>query len=264
MIRIYGLLFEIFRWGKNRVYRDMKDLRREIMREIYEKRLFLTWYRDREEGWELFSGFWSPFYLNLRELGSFPDLLRKIGKGLNDLMEEKIVLGRKKSDFGLVGLPTFGVVIGTALSLESGVSLLVGRKVGGDIEGMEEWGYGEHRLVEGRMEEGQEFIFVDDLVTSFGSVERQKELFDVDVKRRGLKEVGLRHGLVLIDREQGGMERARGLGVDYYSLIGFQSEGLGWLKEELSGLEYEVIGEYLEDPGKFQDKGLREKMIGRR
>ena len=185
------------------------------MGEIYEKRLFLTWYRDREEGWELFSGIWSPFYLNLRELGSFPCLLRKIGKGLNHLLEEKIVLGRDKSDFGLLGLPTLGVVIGTALSLESGVSLLVGRKVGGEIKEikeMKEWSYGQHRLVEGRMEEGQELIFVDDLVTSFGSVERQRDLFDVDIRERGLKGVGLRHGLVLIDREQGGLERARGLG----------------------------------------------------
>ena len=52
--------------------------------------------------------------------------------------------------------------------------------------------------------------------------------------------------------------------MDYYALIGFRSEGLGWLKGKLSGLEYEVIGEYLEDPGKFQDKGMREKIIGRR
>ena len=159
-------------------------------------------------------------------MGYFPNILKYVTKGLNHILEEKILLKRDRNRFALLSIPTFGVVIGTALSLESCLPLLIGRKVEG-LSDNEKWhNYGQHRLFEGRIREGQEFIFVDDLVTTFGTVSRQKELFDIEVKKRGLKNVNLKYGLVIVDREQGGLDKARKLGINYYSLIKFQSEGL--------------------------------------
>ena len=226
-----------------------------FIKELYKNRLFLT-LGDQKEGWKLSSGHWTPFYFNLREMGYFPHILKYVAKGLNFLLENNIIFKKNKSNFGLLSIPTFGVSIGTALSLENGIPLLIGRKFKGSIEDIEESEHGQHRLFEGRINEGQEFIFVDDLVTSFGTVEYYKKLFDIEVKRRGLKNVKLKYGLVIVDREQGGEEKAKELGIKYYSLIRFKSEGLKHLKNELSTVEYKFIEKYLDDPDKFQKQRL--------
>ena len=235
---------------------NTKHYKENLIKELYKNRLLLTWYRDKKEGWNLNSNHWSPFYFNLREMGYFPNIFKYVIKGFDCFLENDIILKKQKSNFGLLSIPTFGVSLGTALSLESRIPLLIGRKFKGSIEDIEESEHGQHRLFEGRINEGQEFIFVDDLVTSFGTVEYYKKLFDIEVKRRGLKNVKLKYGLVIVDREQGGVEKARELGIKYYPLIRFKSEGLKYLRDVLSNVEYNFINEYLDDPDKFQ-KGLK-------
>jgi orotate phosphoribosyltransferase len=87
------------------------DLKKNIMQDIYENRMLLTSTRDKPEGWTLHSGLWSPFYIQLRILSSFPDTLNLVGKALGILVKEEAPHINR-----LVGIAFAGIPIATAAS----------------------------------------------------------------------------------------------------------------------------------------------------
>ncbi len=68
---------------------ELEEFKKNIMRDVYEKRMILTSVRDRPEGWTLHSGLWSPFYIQLRVLSSFPETLKLVGKALSIMIKEE-------------------------------------------------------------------------------------------------------------------------------------------------------------------------------
>ncbi len=230
---------------------EKERLGKEIVCSLYEKGMIKTWYRDKPEGWVLISGIWSPFYIQLRLLSSYPELLKKIGYAMGKMIKEEAQGVNKVVGVAMAGLP-----IATAIALSHEISSAFTRKLEG-IRSLEEFRasigkYGEHTLVEGDFKNGDRIIIVDDLVTRFDSKLIVIEQVKSEVESRGLSNIILRDVAVLIDREQGACQRAKEYGISLYSLIPFETKGLPWLKEKMSSQEYQVIMEYLENPDKYQ------------
>jgi len=217
---------------------------KEIFIELYKKGLIKT-LKDKPEGWKLVSGIWSPFYIQLRLLPSYPELLNEIGKLMG-----KIIKGYGNK---LLGIAMAGIPIATSISLNHGIPMCYTRKIAG-VKNMEElkkhaMRYGEHSLVEGEIDDGDEFIAIDDIVTKFDSKLMAIEQLKMEAKKRG-KDIKCKHVAVIIDRQQGAADIARKYGIELHSLIKFK-EAIEWIRDEMDKKEYEIIVDYLENPEKY-------------
>jgi len=236
------------------IWKDEKEkLGKEITCLLYEKGLIKTWYRDNPRGWTLVSGLWSPFYIQLRPLASYPDLLEKVGFALGKMVKEECKEVNK-----VVGVAMTGIPLATAVAILTHIPSLWTRKI--DVRSSGEFeryiqSYGEHTLVEGEFEEGDQIAVIDDLATKFDSKLVAIEQINYEARTRGLK-IECKHVVVLLDREQGAARVASQHGISFHSLIPFKSKGIKWLKNSLSKMEYEVIMDYLRDENKYQGAGL--------
>jgi uridine monophosphate synthetase len=143
------------------------------------------------------SGMESPFYIDLRVVISFPDVLESIGA----LMAAEIA--RCGAD-RIAGIPYAGLPLAVAASLAARLPLLYPRR--------EEKGYGTRRRIEGLFEPGERVVLIDDIVTDGASK------FEAI---QPLEEAGLvvKDLVILIDREQGGRELLAAKGYDLHALL---------------------------------------------
>ena len=224
----------------------LADLKTQIMSDIYKNRMLLTSTRDRAKGWKLISGLWSPFYIQLRLISSFPETLRRVGQAMTILLKENAPHVNK-----IIGIAFAGVPIATAVSLDSGISACHTRKLTG-VKTEEELykalsEYGQHSLVEGLLEEGDRICLVDDLVTGMSSKLVARAQVFAEVKRRGIEDITCDDIAVIVDRQQGAKELAKTEGLELHSLIEFADEGLPLIKHLMPEEEYNLIVGYLKD-----------------
>lgn len=234
-------------------------LGKEIMELLYEKRMIRTWYRDEPQGWTLISGIWSPFYIQLRLLCSFPDLLQKVGAAMG-----KMIQNEKPETNRVVGVAMAGIPIATAIALVEGIPATFTRKLEGvrtlkDLQAVIKK-YGEHSLLEGELRDRDSLVIVDDLVTKFDSKLIGIEQVKFEVKRRGLKDVKVDAVAVLLDREQSASNIAKQHDITLHSLIPFKSKGINWLESKMSSIELNIINDYLENPEKYQHSEIQKEL----
>ena len=224
-----------------------EDLKKNIMCDVYEKRMILTSVRDRPEGWTLHSGLWSPFYIQLRVLSSFPETLKLVGRALSIMIKEEAPSVNR-----LVGIAFAGIPIATAVSLESGIPACHTRKILGvrtEQELYETIGkYGQHSLMEGEVQDGDVLCLVDDLVTGMESKLVGRAQVLAELKIREISDVTVDDIAVIIDRQQGARKRAKDLNIRLHSLIDLVNEGLPLIQGSMSEEEYQIVSDYLQDP----------------
>ena len=149
----------------------------------------------------LASGKSSSYYVDLRLVPSYPHEFRMMIKYLENQITEDIGLENFES---IVSVPTGGLVIGSALAIETVKPLIYVRSKPKD--------YGTSKLVEGKIHDGMKVIMIDDVATTGGSVVNAiKSLTEVNVP---VKDV-----YVIVDRMEGADEALAELGVKMHSIL---------------------------------------------
>lgn len=238
--------------------KSLEEIAKEITLLLYKNGMIRTWLKDEPKGWKLHSGIWSPFYIQLRTMGSHADsqkILHKIGNAMGRMIKNKAPETTK-----IVGVAMAGIPIAVSISMCTGIPSCYTRSII-ELRNLKNFDeiikklkktYGEPRLVEGEMVDGDNLVLVDDLVTDFHSKLIAKRFVDYEVAKRGI-DVTCRDVAVLVDREQGAQLNAVRADMNLFSLIPFKSKGIEWLKSRISIKEYEVIMDYLSSPEKYQN-----------
>jgi orotate phosphoribosyltransferase len=146
---------------------------------------------------KLTSGLESPYYIDLRQLYSYPELRSRV---VEELIERFEIL--KSSDV-VVGIATSGLALSAFIAAKLNKPLAYVR-----IERKE---HGSRSLVEGNVS-GKTVVIVDDVATTGGSLEHAVT---------ALKSLGAipLAAVTVVDREQGARQRLKNIGIELYSLI---------------------------------------------
>jgi len=147
----------------------------------------------------LASGAKSDYYIDIKKASTDPKVLYLISQ----MMAEKIQISGKRYD-RIAGVVLGSVPLAAALSLATGIPYVMIRK--------EKKDHGTTKLIEGDMNKGDKVLVVEDVITSAGS----------SINAIGtLREAGadVEDIISVIDREAGGREALKNIGVSLTSLV---------------------------------------------
>ncbi|MHA2060152.1 MAG: orotidine-5'-phosphate decarboxylase [Candidatus Ranarchaeia archaeon] len=147
----------------------------------------------------LTSGKKSPYYVDLRLLPSYPMVFREAIFEAVKLTKEQV------SDYQCIaGIPTAGISFGTLFSQFTNKPLIYVRK--------EKKAVGMQRQIEGVFEKGHKALLIDDVISYGGSLLKAVQ----SIRESGGK---VEEAVVLIDRQQGGMQNLANEGVKVHPVI---------------------------------------------
>lgn len=173
----------------------------------------------------LASGITSPIYVDLRILPSYPE-------SMDFISGEMLKIVKKLKPDVVAGAETAGIPLSTAISLKSKIPMIYVRK--------RPKSYGRKEQIEGVLGHGAKVVLIDDMATNAFS----KLKFVEGIKNSG----GVVEDVVIVlDREQGGVEVLAKDGIKLHSLITLR-ELLDYMKEnnKIEESKYNEVLEYLE------------------
>ena len=165
------------------------------------------------------SGLQSPIYIDLRQVITYPKLLKQIGAAYLPVLKEL------KFD-RIAGLPYAAIPIATAVSLQGNYPMIYPRK--------EVKTYGTKAEIEGEYHAGETVVVLDDLATTGGSK------FEAIEKLTGVGLV-VRDVVVLVDSQSGAKESLVQAGYSMYSVLTISELLAHW--EENGKVHKDKIGE---------------------
>ena len=165
------------------------------------------------------SGLQSPIYIDLRQVITYPKLLKQIGAAYLPVLKEL------KFD-RIAGLPYAAIPIATAVSLQGNYPMIYPRK---EIKT-----YGTKAEIEGEYHAGETVVVLDDLATTGGSK------FEAIEKLTGVGLV-VKDVVVLVDRQSGAKESLVQAGYSMYSVLTISELLAHW--EENGKVHKDKIGE---------------------
>ncbi len=142
----------------------------------------------------LTSGKICPYYIDLRFLSSYPDILRLV------MSEYAKILGKLEYDI-IIGIPYAAIPIATALALELNRPMIFTRK--------EQKEHGTKKLIEGIYKKNDRAVVIDDVISDGASKFNVIELLE----NEGLI---IKDIVVLVDRGHGGPDIVRKKGYNCY------------------------------------------------
>ncbi|APX96849.1 orotate phosphoribosyltransferase [Natronorubrum daqingense] len=144
---------------------------------------------------DLAHGDTSEYYVDKYLFETDPDCLETVAEAFAE---------RVDADDKLAGVALGAVPLAAATSVAAGVPYVIARKQRKE--------YGTGNLVEGRLEDGEEVVVLEDIVTTGTSL--------VDAIE-ALREAGatVERALVVVDREEGGRENVEAADVEMESLV---------------------------------------------
>ena len=148
----------------------------------------------------LSSGKKSSYYIDLRLVPSFPHQFRKMIKNLQKLIIEKIGLDNFDS---LVSIPTGGLIIGSALAIETVKPLIYVRNKPKD--------YGTAKSIEGKISSDMQVIMIDDIATTGTSVLN-------GIKQLKAEGLSISNACVIINRLEGADKILNSVGITLHQL----------------------------------------------
>ena len=148
----------------------------------------------------LASGKRSSLYVDLRLLVSQPSLMQAAASAYATMLQA-LACDR------IAGIPYAALPIGAAVSLASGLPLIYNRK--------ESKRHGLGKEIEGLWQPGERVVIIEDVITTGGSIVNSVELF----RAAGLV---VEDAVVLLDRQQGGVENLREAGITVHSVLALQ------------------------------------------
>lgn len=167
----------------------------------------------------------TPVYFDLRVIISYPKLMRDLNSLLMAYAKQ---LGLEYDQ--LCGVPYTALPIATLLSVETDKPMLIRRK--------EPKGYGTKKQIEGHFQPNEVCLIIEDVVTSGTSILETVN----DLKDEGIR---VNDVLVVMDREQGGMQNISANDVRPHSLY-----TLSGLMQTLQA-ENKITGEVVESVQQF-------------
>lgn len=152
----------------------------------------------RTGNFTLASGKTSDYYVDLRVAITKPDFLKKVAQA----MSQHTCDCQK-----IAGIELSAVPIAAALSLETGMPYLMVRK--------ERKEHGAAKLIEGELAAGDKVLFVEDTVTTAGSLVKA-----INAVRKAGGEVNL--AIAIVDRQEGAKDNLDKIGVKLISLASIE------------------------------------------
>ena len=150
----------------------------------------------------------SPVYVNLRLLISNPQALHRVAEVmLDEVRTLQSMRQARLADYDLIaGVPFGGLHLATAYSLLSGKPMIY----------LHPPKQGQRTVVEGNYAPGQTVLIMDDLITGGRSVMHTAQRLEED-------NMLVEDALVLLDRQQGGLERLKQRGINLVSILTLES-----------------------------------------
>jgi orotate phosphoribosyltransferase len=147
----------------------------------------------------LASGAKSKYYIDIKKASTNPKVLYMISIMMAEKMQDENIRPDR-----IAGVVLGSVPLAAALSLATGIPYVMVRK--------EKKDHGTGKLIEGDLNPGDKVLVVEDVVTTAGS-----SIAAIKTLRENGAVVD--YALSVIDRESGGAENYKEIGVSFYSLV---------------------------------------------